>query len=97
MTNITCPYCGHEQEICQDDGYGSNQNEIYQTECYECEKTFNFSVEYYCEFTAFADCKNGGDHEWEGRWSHDPKTNETHRHEYCCVCNLDKPEAKAND
>ncbi len=44
MTDVTCPYCGVEQEINHDDGYGYDESEDYEQECGDCEKTFNFTT-----------------------------------------------------
>ncbi|MCP4101996.1 MAG: hypothetical protein GY750_11285 [Lentisphaerae bacterium] len=44
MTDVTCPYCGFEQEINHDDGYGYDESEDYEQECGDCEKTFNYTT-----------------------------------------------------
>ncbi len=64
MTDISCPYCNAEQEICHDEGYGYEEDVTHEQECDQCERYFNFttSVSYYYE----ASCR--GDHEmskWE--------------------------------
>ena len=39
--DVYCPYCGAEQEINHDDGYGYEEDRRYQQQCGECEKTFH--------------------------------------------------------
>jgi transcriptional regulator NrdR family protein len=65
MSDVKCPYCGEEQEICHDDGYGYEQGEAHEQECYDCEKRFVFYT--YATFVysaGKADCLNGEDHKW---------------------------------
>jgi len=66
MEDVECPYCGKWQEICNDDGHGCEEDELYEEECSYCEKTFTFttciSFDYYAEK---ADCLNGGAHDLE--------------------------------
>lgn len=63
MNDIECPYCGHSQEVCHDDGQGYSEDEIHQMECSKCEKNFTFttviSFDYYPKK---ADCLNGKEH-----------------------------------
>lgn len=66
MKDIKCPYCGYEQDIDQCDGHGTEEDVVYEEECYECEKTFTFTVSWSCSFyPAKADCLNGGEHKWK--------------------------------
>lgn len=60
-----CPYCGAEVEICHDDGYGYDEDEVYEQECGNCEMVFAYTTEtsYYYS-TRKADCLNGGQHQW---------------------------------
>lgn len=66
MSDIDCPYCGHSQEVCHDDGFGYEEGINHEMECYECEKNFVFqtciSFNYYPEK---ADCLNDGDHNFK--------------------------------
>ena len=64
MSDVDCPYCGEPQEINHDDGYGYSEDEIYEQECSNCEKTFAYttSISFYYEATK-ADCLNGGEHD----------------------------------
>ena len=44
MSDVTCPYCGAEQEIDHDDGYGYEEGEEFEQECGSCEETFRFTT-----------------------------------------------------
>ena len=62
-SDAKCPYCGKEQEINHDDGYGCEENEMYTQVCGACEKTFVYTTS--INFThkpSQADCLNGGEH-----------------------------------
>jgi DNA-directed RNA polymerase subunit RPC12/RpoP len=45
MSDVKCPYCGHEQETNHDDGYGYDESDTYEQTCYECEKEFKFTTQ----------------------------------------------------
>lgn len=63
MNNIECPYCKKEFEVCQDDGFATNDGEIYEQECPHCEKNFALVPSISWSFSASkADCMNGGKH-----------------------------------
>jgi transposase-like protein len=64
MSDMQCPYCGAEQEVCHDDGHGYEENVRHEHQCTECEKTFVFetSVSFYYE-PSKADCLNGAPHD----------------------------------
>ena len=49
MSDVKCPYCGTEQEINHDDGYGYEEDGDYEQGCAHCDKTFKFrtSIMYY--------------------------------------------------
>jgi hypothetical protein len=65
MSDVKCPYCGEEQEICHDDGYGCTEDEAHEQECPECEKRFVFYTSINFSYdVAKADCLNGADHKW---------------------------------
>lgn len=66
MDDILCPYCGEEQQIDHDDGYGYAEDELYTQECRDCNKIFIYktSITYYYE-GMIAPCLNGGKHDWE--------------------------------
>ena len=66
MSDIECPYCKHEQEVCHDDGEGYADDETHQMECYKCDKVFVFTTGIiFCYTPSKADCLNGGEHAWE--------------------------------
>lgn len=66
MSDVNCPYCNKEIEICHDDGHGLDEDKTHQDQCPHCEKHFVFttsiSIDHYAEK---ADCLNGADHQWE--------------------------------
>jgi hypothetical protein len=65
MSDISCPYCDADLDICHDDGYGYEEGVKHHMECDHCGKSFVFetciSFDYYPEK---ADCLNGGDHDY---------------------------------
>lgn len=66
MTDVQCPYCGEEQEIDHDGGYGYDEGIFYDQECFGCQKVFAFeTIVHYSYKARKADCLNGGDHQWE--------------------------------
>lgn len=42
MSDVKCPYCGREQEINHDDGYGYEDGEEYSQDCVECGEEFKY-------------------------------------------------------
>ena len=66
MSDIECPYCGHDQEVCHDDGQGYAEDQTHEMECHECDKTFVFhtSILFLYE-PSKADCLNGGEHTYK--------------------------------
>lgn len=66
MRDVECPYCGEEQEINHDDGYGYEEGVTHQELCSECEKYFAYtthvSFDYYAKK---ADCMNGEPHNFQ--------------------------------
>lgn len=66
MSDIECPYCGHAQEICHDDGFGYEEDVYHEMECYECEKSFVFTTSISFSYTPKkADCLNNGEHDFK--------------------------------
>lgn len=63
MGDVICPYCGKEQEINHDDGYGYEDGEDYEQECVECEKTFKFTTSIL--FCYSVCCESEEDHDYE--------------------------------
>lgn len=65
MNDIKCPYCKAEQEICHDDGYGYEEDEVHQQECWACEKLFVYTTSISFYYQAYrADCLNGAEHKF---------------------------------
>ena len=65
MSDISCPYCEHEQEINHDDGYGYEESVRHEQERSNCEKTFVFVTSISFDYeVGKADCLNGSDHEF---------------------------------
>lgn len=61
--DLECPYCGHGQNICHDDGFGYDESSAHEMECYECEKTFVFHTSISFDYSPYkAPCLNGSDH-----------------------------------
>ena len=70
MKDIECPYCGGEQDICNDDGHGCEEDETYEEECIHCGKTFVFTTYISFSYEAQkADCLNDGEHTYEPTWT----------------------------
>jgi len=65
MSDIKCPYCKQEQEVCHDDGFGYEEDVLHEIECCRCEKRFIFttSISYYYS-SQRADCLNGSPHKF---------------------------------
>lgn len=60
MKDLECPYCGEGLEICHDDGFGSEEDELYEMECEYCEKSFVFDTSISYNYESYkADCLNG--------------------------------------
>jgi len=62
MSDVTCPYCGTEQEINHDDGYGYEEDGEYEQGCASCGKDFRFSTSIMYHYTVYCQEK---DHEME--------------------------------
>ena len=66
MSDVECPYCGADQEINHDDGYGYDEGEKHHQECPACEKTFVYTTYILFSYDADkADCLNGSKHKYE--------------------------------
>ena len=44
MSDVKCPYCGTEQEINHDDGYGYEEDRTHEQDCVSCNKKFKFTT-----------------------------------------------------
>ena len=64
---VKCPYCGSVEEIEHDEGYGYEEDELYNQECGKCGKTFIYKTIVYREyFPEIAPCLNGeAEHAWK--------------------------------
>jgi hypothetical protein len=64
MSDMQCPYCGADQRVCHDDGYGYEEFVKHEHTCSKCEKVFVFETAISFSYKAAkADCLNGSDHE----------------------------------
>ena len=61
MSDIECPYCGTEQEINHDDGYGYDEDREYEQNCVDCRRPFKFTTAISYSYEVFCD----GAHEME--------------------------------
>lgn len=65
MSKAECPYCGEDQEINHDDGYGYEEGETYEQDCHSCGNTFAYTTSISFSYdTTKAPCMNGEDHKW---------------------------------
>jgi len=64
MSEVKCPYCDAKTEINHDDGYGYEENQIHEQQCWNCDRNFGFKTEvsFYYE-TLKVPCFNGGEHD----------------------------------
>ena len=62
MSDVKCPYCQHEQEICHDDGQGYDEDENEQS-CTKCKKEFIFTTAMSFHYEVF--CATYNDHDLE--------------------------------
>jgi hypothetical protein len=66
MADLTCPYCGHEQDVCHDDGHGYEEDVLHEEECRNCEKMYVFETGIHFTYEASAaDCLNDGKHRYQ--------------------------------
>lgn len=84
MGDINCPYCGTEQEICHDDGYGYEENTKHNQECGNCGKRFVFTTEisFYYEAEEAACLNDDGEHVWTPTKTHPIEYTEMQ----CAIC-----------
>lgn len=63
MSDMQCPYCGADQEVCHDDGQGYSEDARHEHECSECEKTFVYTTTISFHYRPKkADCLNEAPH-----------------------------------
>lgn len=66
MRDIECPYCGDWLDINHDDGYGYEEDRVFQQHCGNCDKYFTYTTSIYFNYNAEqADCLNGGEHDFK--------------------------------
>lgn len=72
MSDVKCPYCGAEQEINHDDGYGYEEGRDHEQECVKCDYEFIFTTSISYDYEV--ECRKG-DHdmvpfgdEWPGMY-----------------------------
>lgn len=64
-SDLECPYCGNEQDVCNDDGHGIDESETHQEQCLSCLRHFVFYSSHSISYTASkADCLNGKPHKF---------------------------------
>lgn len=64
--DLECPYCGHQQEVCHDDGFGYEEDVAHEDYCQSCDTGFVFYTSIsYTYYPRKADCLNGKDHQWD--------------------------------
>ena len=61
MSDVKCPYCGHEQEINHDDGYGFEEDEQHEQECTNCGRRFEFTTSIIYSYSVH--CKHKSEHQ----------------------------------
>lgn len=85
--DIECPYCGHEQDICHDDGFGYEEGVRHELECHGCGKSYVFetSISFYYEPYP-AECLNGEPHEYKPTHTFPRKYSKMS----CCNCDHER-------
>jgi hypothetical protein len=88
MLKDACPYCDSEVEIDHDDGYGNEEDGVFEQECSECGKTFAYTTQWARTHDLFkADCLNGAPHCFEKTCTYPPEFARLR----CSVCGFEKP------
>jgi predicted RNA-binding Zn-ribbon protein involved in translation (DUF1610 family) len=65
MKDVKCPYCGEEQDINHEDGYGYSEGETFHQECKSCGKSFAYETQRIFHYDVRkADCLNKHRHKW---------------------------------
>lgn len=64
MSDMQCPYCGADQEVCHDNGAGYSEDTRHEHTCSACDKLFVFTTFISFSYTPHkADCLNDAPHE----------------------------------
>lgn len=89
MSEITCPYCEKNYELCMDDGWGCAEDQRYEEQCPNCEKKFIFYSSWEVYFSTYkTDCLNNlTEHQWKKIPNHQTIYND---HQLCTICGEDK-------
>lgn len=59
MFDVECPYCGHQFDVCTDDGAHCDQDTYESENCPECENTMMVETSWYPSRESFkAQCLN---------------------------------------
>lgn len=66
MRDLECPYCGHEQDVCHDDGFGYAEDRRHEVRCEGCGKKYVFTTAVsFAYYPSEAECLNDGNHAWK--------------------------------
>ena len=66
MKDVKCPYCGGEQDIDHEDGYGYEEDTLHQQECVHCNMYFTYATMMHFSYEVYkASCLNDGVCEFE--------------------------------
>ena len=88
MKDTKCPYCGADVEINHDDGYGYEEDKIYEQDSPECEKVFTYTTWISFSYeTTKADCLNGGEHDYKKTLTYPVRFAKMR----CSVCGHERP------
>ena len=69
MSDLECPYCGAELDLCHDDFFGYDEDSAHEMQCYECDKNFVFNMHISYDYVPEkADCLNGSTHRFISEW-----------------------------
>ena len=53
--DVKCPYCGKEQVIDHDDGYGYGEDIKHDQDCIGCDKSFKFTTSISYNYEVFCE------------------------------------------
>ena len=74
MSDLQCPYCEADQEVCHDDGAGYDEGRLHEQSCRACGKIYVFETTISFSYEPKqADCLNGAEHKLAFRrsWPHE--------------------------
>jgi hypothetical protein len=90
--DIECPYCGHQQDVCHDDGFAYEEDKAHEEVCGGCDKNFVFFTTIMFSYDGRkADCLNDGEHKLTPsrtipKWA---------THMSCSDCDFERPPTDA--